>query len=457
MITTTIMIVIGLLVGSTQKKFMVQAQLFVNCADIELDGGGTVEGCIYNAASPLTVSLTDGSSVTFGTESGIFVYCNPSVARSVDTCVCSVIVDPTDPATASDFCDSCTITAISDTEFDPYFDCSNRLVGDCVGIDSAGLCIDNNVGTAPAPVRVPISAPLGNAVPSPTPLPVSAPIAAPTPFLVTVATFAPLLPPTPFPVTVATLAPLPPPTPFPITIVTSAPLTPQSDLPPSTAPTAREAFEMPSKPAGQSPINTSTTSTSGQDVGSGTLIIGSAIGCVGGLFLAALIALLILIVQRKKSASTSNEAKETATFSNQRNESNFDDEFIHPWSSRTTLGVSDITGAVASLVRPPAIYPPLFYPMSDTTSNTTYTTEILEPKKCDAIHPYPVNPLLHVKDQCREVALVRVPAPILSSESVRNITNIPVVVPMGVVNMVASAETPVPVSSESIHHSYDTC
>ena len=375
MITNITMIVIGLLISSTQKKFMVQAQLFVSCSDVELDSGGTVEGCLYNTASPLTVSLTDGSSVTFGTESGIFVYCNPSVARSVDTCVCRVIVNPSDTASASDFCDSCTITAISDTEFDPYFDCSNRLVGDCVGIDSAGLCIDNNV--APAPVRVPVS------IPPPTPFPVSAPRA----------------------------TPLQSPTAFPITPMTLAPLTPQSDLPPSTAPTVSERTEMPSKRPVEAPINTSTSNTSGQVAGSSDFTItGVAVGCVGGIVLAALFALLILIIQRKKFASS--ETSKSATFGDPNAAPIFDDTFSPPRSSGTTLGVSDTTGStIASLVRPTATNLPLLYPMVNTTFSTPYTTEMLEPQKCEALHPYPVNPLLHVKDQCRAVAFVPVPNP----------------------------------------------
>ena len=179
------------------------------------------------------------------------------------------------------------------------------------------------------------------------------------------------------------------------------------------------------------------------------MIIGIAIGGVGGLFLAALIVFFIVWIQRTKQ--TSNETRKFAPFG----DPHATQDTSSPVRSSTTALCNSDTSTIASLVQPHAIYSPLCYPMSDTMSNTTYTTEILEQQKIDAIRPYPVNPLLHVKDQCREVAFVRVAAPMsLSPSAQNNTTNIPFVVPVGVVHMVASAETPVPVTSE---RTYYTC
>ena len=288
-------------------------------------------------------------------------------------------------------------------------------------------------------IKTPVSSPLVAALPPPTAAPDRTATTPRTP-TVTVPARAPI--------------PVPRPSPTKLPAVTTSNPTPIPDVSPSVAPTVRFAIEMPSSPndaAVDAPTNVNTTSTSGQVVSSNSLIIGIAIGGVGGLLLAALIVFLIVWIQRKKQ--TSNETRKFAPFGDPHAAQ---DASSPPPSSGTTLGMSD-TSTIASLVRPPAIYPPLCYPMSDTTSNTTYTTEILEPQKIDAIRPYPVNPLLHVKDQCRDVAFVRVAAPMSLSLSAQNTTTIPVVVPMVVVNMVASAETPAPVSSERNHHSYYTC
>ena len=192
-------------------------------------------------------------------------------------------------------------------------------------------------------------------------------------------------------------------------------------------PTVRDTNENPIR----QPVTTTipTTSTRGQDISSGNFtIIGLVVGCVGGLFLAAVIVFLTMLIQRKKH--TKNETNKSVPLEDLHAAPNFDDTFSPPRSSRTTtLGMSD-TSTIASLVRPTITNPPLLYPMADTLSSTPYTTEILEPQKCDTLHPYPVNPLLHVKDQCREVAFVQSPNPIPGTTSHNN--NIPFAMPVGV-------------------------
>ena len=175
---------------------------------------------------------------------------------------------------------------------------------------------------------------------------------------------------------------------LPATAPPTPPVSSSIPDPPAVSPVADRSVE--------APTNTSTASTSGQEVGSSILIIGISVGCVGGFFLAALVAFLILILQRQKSAS--NETSKSATSGDQHAASNFDDTFTPP-------GASDIS-TIASLIRPSATNPPLLYPILATTSSNPYATEILEPQKIDALHSYPVNPLLHVKDQCRDVAFV---------------------------------------------------
>ena len=129
------------------------------------------ETCRYNISAPYTVTLANGSSVNFGSVSSVHTLCESRVTRSLETCSCSVIVNASDPET--DPCNSCTIQSISDTELVSYFDCSNVLVGDCVGIDAAGLCINNTGEVTSAPISKPVatSAPLGIGSGSPTSAP----------------------------------------------------------------------------------------------------------------------------------------------------------------------------------------------------------------------------------------------------------------------------------------------
>ena len=226
--TTMAMIVIH---AMNNQRFANAQELYIACQDGVNDAGTPYEICFLNAASPLTFTLGSGNSVSFGSESYIAVTCIPGVSRSIDSCLCSVVVDPSTPFLSTDICNSCSIQVVSDIDFLAYFDCSNRLVGDCVGFDDDGLCIDNNVGTAPvrAPVRIPTSAPLGTIIQPQTPRPALATTPAPrttptTPRPFTVTTPAPRPPPTPFPVlVVTTLTPLPPPTLFPVIAATLAP------------------------------------------------------------------------------------------------------------------------------------------------------------------------------------------------------------------------------------------
>ena len=136
------------------------AQLYIDCfekiGNNSIDSNQYIE-CKYNKTSPLNFRLGNGNSVSFGSESYISVSCQVFATRSPETCSCNFFVNPSSPDYLQE-CNSCTIRNISNTEFLPHVDCSNLFKGDCVGIDAAGLCIDNNGGVAdPAPVRSPTS------------------------------------------------------------------------------------------------------------------------------------------------------------------------------------------------------------------------------------------------------------------------------------------------------------
>ena len=394
-----ILILIGLTINTHFLVVVVDAQLFIDCVDGGTDYGNPYEACVYNTTSPLSVPLDDGSMVSFGTESYAVIYCLFNSTRSPFSCACDIIVNPSDPVAENDYCNWCAVVAVSDTEFIPSFDCSNRLVGDCVGVDSDGICIDNSGSI----ISSPPSAPNGTTVTTPRVAPVPAPVRAPVP------------------------VPRPSPTKLPVAITTLDPTLLPDISPFMVPPTVRDTNENPIR----QPVTTTipTTSTRGQDISSGNFtIIGLVVGCVGGLFLAAVIVFLMMLIQRKKH--TKNETNKSVPLEDLHAAPNFDDTSSPPRSSRTTLGMSD-TSTIASLVRPTTTNPPLLYPMADTLSNTPYAAEILEPQKCDTLHPYPVNPLLHVKDQCRDVALVRVPTPMSLSPSDSANTNMPFAMPVG--------------------------
>jgi hypothetical protein len=120
--------------------------LFIECNDnVNPTTGAVTEVCLYNTSSPLMYLTTSGSTVRFGTESYVYTECVSNMTKSPETCSCSVVVNPNDPIISSDYCNSCDIQILTDTKFLPYFDCSNRLlVGDCVGFDTNGACIESS-------------------------------------------------------------------------------------------------------------------------------------------------------------------------------------------------------------------------------------------------------------------------------------------------------------------------
>jgi hypothetical protein len=155
---------------------VVDAQLYQACQDSTSEDGTPAQTCLVDRPSPLTYTAADGTGITLGEISFVIVICIPTVPGTVDTCGCLVVVNPSDPFVETDLCDSCTITAISDTEFDNVFDCSNRLpAGPCVGLDTGRNCISSAgvVPVTPAPVTVP--APVPVVVSTPVPVDESAP------------------------------------------------------------------------------------------------------------------------------------------------------------------------------------------------------------------------------------------------------------------------------------------
>ncbi len=165
-------VLVCVFVGNTNKHLFADAQLLIGCSNQVSATGFAFELCIHNKPSPYTAVLSNGSSVSFGLASFIATYCAIGLPLSVDSCDCTAIVNPSDPLAETDFCNSCTIASIANTTFQPYFDCSNRLVGDCVGLDVDGMCIDNSGDVVPAPV---LQAPTVTPVQAPTLTPVQAP------------------------------------------------------------------------------------------------------------------------------------------------------------------------------------------------------------------------------------------------------------------------------------------
>jgi hypothetical protein len=358
--TATTMILMGLIVGNTNMYLVANAQLFVGCVDnVDAATGAETDFCIYNTPSPFIVDLTDGTSVSFGTESTVFTECLSNVTKSLETCTCFVVVNPSDPVAPSDFCSSCDIQILTDTEFLPYFDCSNRLVGDCVGFDATtGVCIDNtgSIPPAPAPVSVPISSqnPVGTTIPRPV--------------LMTTPT-APPLPSTPFPNTAS-----------------SAP------------------FLLPN-------ITTE---------GKTNLIAGIAIGAGGGLALAALIAFCMIMKkyqQRGENNETIRNHRKT-TKGGHISEFNDNDNTTTTPSPTTTLlnptveypnntineaydaidprnNGNDVDGTVADMMSKRHGNIPV--PLAPTISSPSSSPSSTQPPS------YPSNDTLHFKDQCRIV------------------------------------------------------
>ena len=318
-----ILILIGLTINTHLLVVVVDAQLFIDCVDGGTDYGNPYEACVYNTTSPLSVPLDDGSMVSFGTESYAVINCPYNVPRSIVTCTCAIIVNPSDPVAENDLCNWCVVVAVSDSTFKPYFDCSNRLVGDCVGVDTDGICIDNNFGNVPAPTNIPISAPVGAITTQPTVFPVTIP--------------APVSFPTPYPVAGYTPS-----------LITSSPANtpPMSPTPVSMVPSGFVAIESPT--TNNVPLTTSVPVPVGAvqsedqgDVqaspneGGSKSLVGIAIGCVvGGFVLALAIGLFVYSRNQKQSKSNIKPSIISTSMDPYRVASNTDDNFRSSQSIR---------------------------------------------------------------------------------------------------------------------------
>lgn len=208
--TTSLLMILIINIIVTQTTPGVDAQLYTDCqVSTDTTTGTTLEGCVVNKASPLTYTATDGTVITLGAVSLVGVSCDTSVPGTVDTCVCVILVDPSDPLLDTDFCNSCTVSAISETVFENYFDCSNRLTGNCVGLTADGACI-SSTGTTDPPVTAPVSEPTPVTVSAPTIVTTPAPVDPSTtsaPISVPVDTPAPVLAPVESPAPVGDEAP----------------------------------------------------------------------------------------------------------------------------------------------------------------------------------------------------------------------------------------------------------
>jgi hypothetical protein len=324
----------AIVIHATNTQLLVKAQLFVGCKNEVTDDGVAYEACLYNAPSPLTVELGSGSFVSFGTKSSAFIYCLSDYARSPDTCDCNVLVNPSDPVASTDFCNSCTVQVISDTEFLPYFDCSNRLVGTCVGFDAAGICIDNSGSVVPAPV--------GTLVPPPTPFP-------------DIRSASPQS--TAFPFNMRTLDPAP------TAVIASEPLTikhaRKSGIPIGSV-----------KSENQKDVPATSTDDSSES------IIGIAIGCVVGGFAFAVVIGYFVFSRGRKQARTNNQPSIISTSTDPYIiRSNTDDDFRSAQSPPVAL--RPVMSNWVKLSRPsPSTEPPL-YPITEVASDNTNTEEIL--------------------------------------------------------------------------------
>lgn len=394
------LILLAFNIYSTRTTPGVDAQLYVGC-EADNATGTTVETCFVNRRSPLAYTATDGTVITLGTLSVLAVLCVNNVPGTLENCACAIVVDPVNSTVETDICSSCTISNISDTTFENYFDCSNRLNGTCVGLTATGECISN---IDPAPV---------------TPAPV--PVAIPSPVAVPVTT---------------TLAPRPIPTSFPVF-----------------RPTVTAVPEL-------NPINTSTVLTTpsntpagvtsnDQNEGTGDLNVGvvTAIGVVGGMALSALVAYL-LVINKRKQTGKANDLRQEPTVRKEIHGSKVD--FEGPSSqSNGNLAQSP------ALVQNPIVETPpnnvydvddydepdkrnVYTAIPDIPKRYSATTAIQTPATASLRPSYPVNPDLHVKDQCRVVPPVVVSSPIFVSGG-ENSNVIPFAVAVGVASSTISA------------------
>ena len=223
-----LILLIHVLVVHNTSSFGANAQLYQNCQR-DSSTGVTLQSCLVNRLNPLTYVAADGTAITLGTDSFAVVECETTGPGTIDTCTCFIVVNPSNPIEETDTCTSCTVTAISDTVFDNIFDCSNRLTGSCVGLDSSGACISSVDGAPVTPVSVPVSS--------------SAPVAEPTA-------------PTESPVTVTTPVPVEDSTPTatPVVGTTAAPVEDPAPMEPPMAGTTPAPVEDPVPSAPVEPI-----------------------------------------------------------------------------------------------------------------------------------------------------------------------------------------------------------
>ena len=155
---------------------LVTAQQFTNCVLDSADPDVTL--CTWSS-SPLVLSDGIGGTFTLG-DSTLVTFCNTGGSFTTFNCDCGIYVDDDSGVFDTDnYCNSCTLLSLTTTSFSIYWDCSNRLTGNCPIIDANG-CRTGDDDPTPFPVEAPTDFPTDPPEDDPTPFPVEAPTDFPT-------------------------------------------------------------------------------------------------------------------------------------------------------------------------------------------------------------------------------------------------------------------------------------
>lgn len=165
----------------------------------------TVGNTVYTwAEKPLILydDITGLGPISFSDNTYLVSICDAGESFSVFNCDCEIYVQDVTSTEfdINDLCNSCTLRSITEFSFALYWDCSNKVIGNCAVFNSNGCQSDD---PTPFPVESPTDFPTDPPEDDPTPFPVESPTDFPTD--------PPEFDPTPFPVESPTDFPTDPP------------------------------------------------------------------------------------------------------------------------------------------------------------------------------------------------------------------------------------------------------
>ena len=203
---------------------------------VEQNTGDEFTICGWGGGSPLRLMNGD-DFITLGSESYIFSVCTSS-AFSTSTCDCTIWVNPNAIITSfpgegifgldfilgyeydpNEACTNCNFESITSDSYSlSAYDCSNRLIGSCVGFSTDAGCISNeDIAPTDPPIVNPTIFPINPPTTRPTALPINPPTTRPTDLLIN--------PPTTRPTDLPINPPSTRPTDLPVNLPTANPTT----------------------------------------------------------------------------------------------------------------------------------------------------------------------------------------------------------------------------------------